>query len=400
MMKKHDFQSPLLDKCINDRESFLKTLKLDKDEDRDDAKTKVIASINGAKYNDPILKELQNQILPFIRYIINSPKYAEDLEHVKKTYPEKNIEGKTISRILQYIENNLLECYINFLNDRGLLKWTDYEGVKGPQVALIFDGFQVLLSSNTTDQDIQECREHAFNVTGYDIPIKLKPFDNKLVLPNNYADCAEDLPSIKNKYNIGVKAFVEKHKELFDKCISSNGFHKSIAEVAYQIFKDRVVYDSCTEKWYHCTINNIWKEKKEALILEGLIQFMLSDYFEELGGLYLTIKCSDPALQAVYEEKSKKAWNVGQLLGSNSFSDSIVKSSKTLFMKENFYEDKLDSNTHLLAFSNKVFNMTSNKIRDIIPNDYIMTHTGYEYPENVEDEFVNFLDTYFKTLFP
>jgi len=69
-------------------------------------------------------------------------------------------------------------------------------------------------------------------------------------------------------------------------------------------------------------------------------------------------------------------------------------------VKSKFYEDLVDSDTHLFAFSNKVFDLNSNTYRPIKPLDYIMTNTEYDFPEYVEDCDVKFLEEYFETLFP
>ena len=83
---------------------------------RDTAKTFVISIINGAKYNSATLKRLSSEISPAIDYIIDLPEYKEIFDYVKANYKDdNNIKGKTISRILQVIEKNLLESYLELL---------------------------------------------------------------------------------------------------------------------------------------------------------------------------------------------------------------------------------------------------------------------------------------------
>ena len=55
LMKKHDFTSPLLDECLKNREIFLDKVMKEEKCDRDDAKTLVIAVINGGTYKTPTL---------------------------------------------------------------------------------------------------------------------------------------------------------------------------------------------------------------------------------------------------------------------------------------------------------------------------------------------------------
>lgn len=417
LMKKHGFESELLDECVNNRDVFL--LKVDKD--RDEAKTQIIASINGCKYNNPVLNDFCTQIHPCIKHIIELPEYQEDYEYVKKTYPDdKNIMGKTISRILQNIENDLLESYINFLYDKGVIDVIEIDGIKGLQVSLIFDGFQLLLNDKVTDDLLKECRSHAFNVTGYDIPLKIKAFDQKLKLPDNYAECCEDLPSLVNKFSVGIESFVENNHQLFEDAINSEGSHLKVAKVGKKLFKDILVFDSDTRNWYYCNINNIWKERKDNDIVKGLFQEVLPLYFK-------TIRCKmlaksydydknpeTKALGTVYMEKSNVASKIAQQLENNSFVKNVCETAVSQFTKEKFYESKLDSNTHLFAFSDKVVDLKKTKadIRYIRPDDYIMTNTGYKYPEYMDNEMEickqkneihpkeQFIDQFLKTLFP
>jgi hypothetical protein len=101
-------------KCLDNREVFLKQV----GGDRDKAKTQVITVINGASYpNNKVLHQLSLEIKGCIDYVINLSEYKDVYDYVKKNY-DKNIEGKTISRILQIIENNLLEEYVEWSNNK------------------------------------------------------------------------------------------------------------------------------------------------------------------------------------------------------------------------------------------------------------------------------------------
>ena len=63
--------------------------------ERDDAKTLVIAVINGGSYKSPTLSKLANELKPALNFINNLPEYASISEFVKKTYKEnENISGK------------------------------------------------------------------------------------------------------------------------------------------------------------------------------------------------------------------------------------------------------------------------------------------------------------------
>ena len=137
---KFKLKSPLLDECMNNREAFLAEVMEEESCNRSTAKTLVISTINGKRYKSHTLVKLANELKPIIQHIIDLDEYKEIKDFVIETYKDgKNIAGKTISRILQVIENDLLETYVEFFIDRGLI--TIYNDAKlnevGYEVATI-----------------------------------------------------------------------------------------------------------------------------------------------------------------------------------------------------------------------------------------------------------------------
>jgi P4 family phage/plasmid primase-like protien len=392
-MNKYGFNSDVLDECLNNREAFLKRI----GGNRDKAKTQVIAVINGGLYpNNKVLHQLSLEIKPCIDHVINLPEYKEVYDYVKQNY-DKNIEGKTISRILQIIENDLLECYVEWSNNKGFIEDGSYH-----QISLIFDGFQLLKKNDITDELLEECRKNAYDKTGYDIQLKIKPFDNPLKLPDDYAEFADIIPSLVDKFMVGIELFVENNEGSIALCLVNKGSNLSIATLASKLFKKWTYYDSKREKWYYCDLNNVWCETKKPIILKYLIQRLLQTIF-----LIYTNKLNkelytdgiDVGKKSILEEKVKTVFKIIQSLQSMSFMDSIMK-CEVLYLKEGFYEDYIDSKPYLFAFKNKVYNFKNNELRYIKPDDYIMTNTGYDYPEYVDDENTDFINKYFNTLFP
>ena len=267
-MDKYGFKSTLLEECLTNREAFLKKVMKDEKCSRDTAKTLVIAIINGAKYTSPTLKQLANEIKPTIDYVINLPEYKDILDYVKANYMENN-EGKTISTILQVIENNLLETYVEFFNDKGLInQYND-----GYEIALIFDGFQLRFNEAITNDLLNECRLYAKDKTGYDIELKVKPFDNKLELPEDYnIDTYNDLLNLINTYEYGLNNYIEKLNKDINNAINSNGSHASISLISKAILKDTIVYDEECSSWFYCNTNNIWNKSKSSYIYKGLLK--------------------------------------------------------------------------------------------------------------------------------
>ena len=362
--------------------------------DRDKAKTQVIAIINGASYpNNKVLHQLSFELKECIDHVINLPEYKDILEYVTKTY-DKNIEGKTISRILQVIENELLETYVEWCKNKGF--------IEDDAISLIFDGFQLLKKHNITDELLEECRKNAYDKTGNDIQLKIKPFDNPLILPDDYKEYADIIPSLIDKFSTGLELFAVSNIKFIEDVIKNNGSHLATSTLASKIFKNWTYYDSKSERWYYCDLNNIWCEAKKPMLLKYLIQVILNQVFNiHIKNIWkeLCVPDIEVGKKTILEEQVKASFKIIQSLQSSSFMDSIMK-CEVLYLKEGFYEDYIDSKPYLYAFKNKVYDFRTKELRYIKSDDYIMTNTGYDYPEYIEDENTEFINKYFDTLFP
>ena len=401
LMNKLGFTSELLNECLNDRENFLKKVMKDEKCSRDIAKTLVIAIINGAHYTSNTLKALSNELKPAINHIINLPEYSSILEFVKKTYKDdKNIEGKTISRILQIIENDLLELYLDFFNSKGLI-------VNNNQVSLIFDGLQLLVNDDINDDLLKECSKFTFDKTGFNIELKIKLFNNCLNLPENYNEFDDDIIGLIGKYNNKLSNFINNFKDDIEISITEMGSHKSISNVVKECFKEVIVFDNINNSWFYCNINNIWKKSKSPFILKGLISSVISRLYNRYSLTFenqlkaeKSKKQSNPYIIDFLETKIKNINKIALILHNNSFINNIVEISQVDFNKDKFFENKIDCNGNLFSFNNKLFDFNTNTLRDILPNDYIMTNTGYNYPENIDENANEILMNFFKTIYP
>lgn len=189
IIAKYDYSSALLDKYINNREEILERIMNDERCSRDDAKDAVIATINGKKYKTNTLLQLSNEIKLPVEKIMKCDEFKHIYDYCKNTFGLKcNIQGKVMSRILQVEENNMLECYINYCKNKGFIpKYKD-----GDVVSLIFDGFQLIKNDNIDSYLLEELRLYAKEQTGFDVKLKLKPFDKALNIPDDYNFKDED----------------------------------------------------------------------------------------------------------------------------------------------------------------------------------------------------------------
>jgi hypothetical protein len=399
-INKYNFKSPLLDECMNNREPFLEKISKEEKCNRDIAKTLVIATINGKKYKSKTLINLANELKPIINYISNLDEFKDIKDYVEKTYKDdKNISGKIISRILQVIENNLLETYIEFFNHKGLISKFN----EGYEVALIFDGLQLRTNELINDELLNECRLYALDKTGYDIQLKIKPFDNQLTLPLDYYNINDDdfLKALIDNYDFGLNNNNDEILINIDSSITSNGTHSSVSKVAKSCFKDTIIYDDESSSWFYCNVNNIWCKKKDANTLKGLLINIVAKKYLNRATYYNTKVAisNDDGEKELLNRKSASAMKIAFQLQNSGYLDSIIKIAHIDFTKSKFFETKIDSKGFLFAFKNKLLDCRSLEIRNIRPDDYIMNNTGYDYPEYIDEDYVKKINEYFETIY-
>ena len=416
LFDKHGVKSKMLEDCLNNREAFLKKVSVN----RDTAKTDVIALINGGVFPDnKVLVDFEKDIKPGINTIINKPEYKPILDFVKDKYKVDengkdpngkyvNISGKTISRILQVIENDLLMAYVEWANGKGFLGDDN-------NIALIFDGFQLLSKYNITAEHLRECEQYALDKTGYFIELKIKDFDNPLDLPPDYATSliTNDINGFVNLMRNTVNdEFIYRHNDLIEKAIDSLTHFDTIMFIT-KVVKDRL-YCENDKSWFHCNSNNIWEELEKPYILNAIMPTVGVDIIE-LKKKQWTVKVLnpklDPDVRQRWMKKCEKADKLINNLKISTFTKACI-SYTDLFIKKDFRKLYLDNKTHLFAFDNKVFDFKTNvnkpsdelKLKDFMrpikPSDYIKTSTGYDFPEEDSKEDITLIDKFLNDLFP
>jgi hypothetical protein len=183
IMFKYNCSSAILDKYINNREEVLECIMKEENWSRDDAKDGVISVINGKKYKSNTLLQLHNEIKLPVEKIMKCDEYKNIFDYCKTTFGIKcNLWGKVMSRILQFEENKMLECYIDYCDKKSLIP--KYKN--GYVTSLVFDGFQLIKNDNIDSYLLEDLRLYAKEKTGFDVKLKLKPFDKALNIPDDY----------------------------------------------------------------------------------------------------------------------------------------------------------------------------------------------------------------------
>jgi len=335
-MNQLKYTSHILDECVGDRENLLKKIMVQENCERDKAKQYVISAINGGKFKTAILKQLIDEIKPCITHIINSPEYKNIYDYCKKIYGEKhhNLSGKTISRILQVVENKLLENYLVFsINNDLIPKFKD-----GYQVSLIFDGFQLIKNKRITNQLLEEMRKQAFDEIGYDIPLKIKPFDNSLDLPDNYYESNISEVDIEPEVNDNIPDDIKEY------CVVKKEFEKYVFKTLYppMVFYEKrrdvqpLSIKSSRETYSHLTC---WKydKKKDERVISSFYPLWLLDphirHYEKICWKPPPLICHDADYNSWLDfeiskepliETKRDYWNEFKQYSDNLFGDKTI----------------------------------------------------------------------------
>ena len=198
------------------------------------------------------------------------------------------------------------------------------------------------------------------------------------------------------------KVINESLETIINDVLGSDGAHFDIACFTAKLMADKVVYDGKMKMWFYVDEKtNIWECDKEGIIIIKVLAVDVCRVFMETSDKYAkkAFEC-DSTLKDMYEEKSKKCISVAKQLKNSSFQDSVKKCCKCTFMKNDFFENFIDKKIELFACNNLVIDLDNKIFRPIDPTDYIMTTTGYDWCEDVEQNITDEIMDNFKTILP
>lgn len=178
-----------------------------------------------------------------------------------------------------------------------------------------------------------------------------------------------------------------------DIALGSDGAHYDIAVVVSLVSKDKIVYDTKAKSWFKINNYNVWEHDKEGLFFNTLCSVDICKLFLKRAMYYSN--CLDMTLKSIFDEKFKKCTKIAMQLKNTSFVNSLISPFKSIMSRSDFVENKLDSNTNIFCFNNCLYDLNTCNIRDIEPEDYVYTTTGYDYnpdvDKNVKEHIYNFL---------
>lgn len=153
--------------------------------------------------------------------------------------------------------------------------------------------------------------------------------------------------------------------------IQNNINNLDLAILYYNIQPTKYAYSKVSKWWEYRPSNilvNTGEEKPTSLI--NNIGYTLREYFNEQRKL-LDMEDKD------YKERNEAISKIYAKLGVSSFCKGVIDFLPDLYYNENI-EDFIDANTNIIAFNNVLYDLTTNEIRPIKPNDYVCRTCGYD----------------------
>lgn len=163
--------------------------------------------------------------------------------------------------------------------------------------------------------------------------------------------------------------------------------HHDIAKLLYAEYGTEFVCGSISNKMWFQFKNHIWKPIEEGVFLRKLMsEDIVSLYIEEGARLFHEQGDNmDKAKDSSYQEKIKQVQKIISKLKDAPFKSNVMKEAAEIFYNETFKE-KLNTNSHLIAFKNGVYDLKMHRFRKGRPEDYLSRQMPINYTEFTEDD--------------
>jgi len=169
----------------------------------------------------------------------------------------------------------------------------------------------------------------------------------------------------------------EEFKNTMRKSLDGNTYY--LAKSVHAKYNDRFVCsDIKTNMWWQFN-NHRWERIQEGYTLKILFsEEFVNEYHIEAADISLLATKVSGIEKEQYTKKLEKIYKIIEKLMNNTFKKTLLDECKSLFYDSKF-EDKLDSNIHLIGFENGVFDLEKESFRDGRPDDYITLNTKNHY---------------------
>jgi P4 family phage/plasmid primase-like protien len=169
----------------------------------------------------------------------------------------------------------------------------------------------------------------------------------------------------------------EEFKIMMKKSLDGNTYF--LAKSVYAKYSDRFVCSSIkTNTWWEFK-NHRWNRIDDGYTLKILLsEDFANEYNKEIAEISLKATQVSGIEKEELQQRRTRIDRIVEKLMNTTFKETLVKECKNLFYDDKF-EQKLDSNIHLMGFENGVYDLDKGEFRDGRPDDYITLSTKNDY---------------------
>lgn len=207
----------------------------------------------------------------------------------------------------------------------------------------------------------------------------------------------------KQNHNILNNIIEKKVKNICDGMIHEKG----IAELLYDLYPSKYIYDETFNMWYKLNKYNIYVEQNNSMYsvrnkLRKEILTLITDYSSDqlrknINELDKESDLYESRVNKYVSIAMKTERSIEKFLCSETKNDLVIRSLENLCRQSNFYE-KLDTiNPYIFAFNNGVYDLKNNVFRLPKIEEYVSCTCKYDYKEP-DNKYVEEIDKIFENM--
>jgi P4 family phage/plasmid primase-like protien len=333
----------------------------------DDENEEIYISLNDIINKETLQRAVDNQL----KNLLPSEYEIKETHEYAQTLPAKYYEPGS------HLLNRQVAFALKHTDDRLFLSW-------------------VMLRSKASDFDYGTIPS-LYNEWNKYFKNKKDGVTRRSILYWSKQDAFEEYEKVKNST---IDHYVE------DTLLTQTEF--DMAQVLFQMFKDKYVCSSISNKTWHVFKNHRWENDKGWTLRLAISKDMYNVYEKKKSvfqdeHLQYEGNENDEKLELI-KKKIQKIGELQQKLKKTNDKNNVMREAMELFYDKDFVKC-MDTNKYLLCFNNGVIDFKLKTFRDGYPQDYITKTTGINYTEyNSENQEMvktsEDITSFMKKLFP
>ena len=191
----------------------------------------------------------------------------------------------------------------------------------------------------------------------------------------------------------------EEFKLMMRKSLDGNTYY--MAKSVFTKYADRFVCSAIKGNVWWEFKNHRWIRIEEGYTLKVLLsEDFANEYNKEIAEISLKATIVNGIEKEELQQRRTRIDKIVEKLMNNTFKNTLMDECKSLFYDASF-EQKLDSNIHLVGFENGVYDLEQGIFREGRPDDYITLNTKNDYHKWTDKNPINkLINNFFDQVLP